>query len=118
MVVVIAWVVAVLSFGYMLPWAVAASRQKSNQASIGVLNLLFGWTIVGWFVTLIMACGAEPGARGPAQAVQVNNVVYAGNSNANVGYSAQQSSAGWYPSPTGPGRRYFDGATWTDHYAP
>lgn len=25
--------------------------------------------------------------------------------------------AGWYPNPQGPGRRYWDGSTWTEHCA-
>ncbi len=25
--------------------------------------------------------------------------------------------AGWYPNPEGPGRRYWDGSRWTEHYA-
>jgi Protein of unknown function (DUF2510) len=26
--------------------------------------------------------------------------------------------AGWYPDPTGHGQRFWDGARWTEHYAP
>lgn len=26
--------------------------------------------------------------------------------------------AGWYPNPTGPGQRYWDGQQWTEHTAP
>ena len=35
-VVAIAWICAVLTLLYMLPWAIAATRGKSNQAMIGV----------------------------------------------------------------------------------
>lgn len=55
-VVVIAWLVAILSVGYMLPWAIAASRSMPNQAAIGLLNLLLGWTVIGWIIALVMAC--------------------------------------------------------------
>jgi hypothetical protein len=54
--VTIAWIVAVLSGFYMLPWAIAATRGKSNSATIGLVNLLLGWTVVGWVVALVMAC--------------------------------------------------------------
>lgn len=44
---VIAWIVAVLTVGYMLPWAIAATRNKSNTAAIALINLLLGWSLVG-----------------------------------------------------------------------
>jgi Superinfection immunity protein len=56
---IIAWILAVLTFGYMLPWAIAATRGKSNAGMIGILNLLLGWTLVGWIVALVMACNAH-----------------------------------------------------------
>ena len=59
-VVAIAWILALLSFLYLLPWAVAATRNKSNQAAIFLLNFFLGWSFVGWIVALVMACGAEP----------------------------------------------------------
>lgn len=51
----LAWLVAIVSFGYMLPWAVACSRDMPNQGAIGLVNLLTGWTGVGWLVALVMA---------------------------------------------------------------
>ena len=30
----LAWIVAVLTFGYMLPWAIAVSRGKTNSTGI------------------------------------------------------------------------------------
>lgn len=55
----IAWIATVFSVGYMLPWAIAASRGKSNSGAIGWLTLLLGWTLIGWVAALIMACGAH-----------------------------------------------------------
>lgn len=55
----ITWVIAIVTVGYMLPWAVAATRGKSNSGAIAVLNLLLGWTAIGWIVALVMACGAH-----------------------------------------------------------
>ena len=54
--VAFAWVVTVLTLGYMLPWAIAATRGKSNSAAVALVNLLLGWTFVGWVVALVMAC--------------------------------------------------------------
>lgn len=56
---VIAWVVAILTAGYMLPWAIAATRGKSNSGAIGWINLLLGWTVIGWIIALVMACTAH-----------------------------------------------------------
>ncbi|HMQ27206.1 MAG TPA: superinfection immunity protein [Acidimicrobiales bacterium] len=60
-------VVTVLTAGYMLPWMVAALRGKSNAWPIFWINLLLGWTVVGWVIALVMACmphqvaGVRPG---------------------------------------------------------
>ena len=58
--VVTAWVCTVLTVGYLLPWAVAATRNRSNTAAIALLNLFLGWSLVGWVVALVMALGTEP----------------------------------------------------------
>jgi T4 superinfection immunity protein/uncharacterized protein DUF2510 len=57
--VAIAWVLTVLSIGYMLPWAIAATRGKSNSWAVGLVNFLLGWTFIGWIVALVMACTAH-----------------------------------------------------------
>lgn len=57
--VAIAWVLTVVTVGYLLPWAIAATRGKSNSWAVGVLNLLLGWTLLGWIVSLVMACTAH-----------------------------------------------------------
>jgi hypothetical protein len=54
--VAIAWVVTCLTLAYMLPWAVAATRGKSNSWAIGLVNFLLGWTFIGWLAALVMAC--------------------------------------------------------------
>ena len=48
-------IAAVLTFGYFLPWAIAASRNKSNAAVIGLLNFLAGWTILGWVAAVVIS---------------------------------------------------------------
>ena len=51
----VAIVVAVLSGGYMLPWAIAAVRGTRNAGTVFWVNLLLGWTVVGWIVALVMS---------------------------------------------------------------
>jgi Superinfection immunity protein len=53
---VFAWVFTVLTLLYFLPWAIAATRGKSNSGLLGLLTLLLGWTFIGWIVLLVMAC--------------------------------------------------------------
>jgi hypothetical protein len=37
---------------YFLPTLIAASRKATNGGSVFLINLLTGWTIIGWFVAL------------------------------------------------------------------
>jgi len=43
---------------YFLPAIIG--HNKRHAGAIFLVNLLAGWTIVGWFVALIWACVAEP----------------------------------------------------------
>lgn len=52
---VLAWILTVVTLGYFLPWAIALTRRKPNSGTIGLLNLLLGWTVVGWVVALVMS---------------------------------------------------------------
>ncbi len=106
-VLAVAWVVTVLTGLYMLPWAIAASRGKANQWAVFAVSLLLGWTVVGWIVALVMSCTAHR----PLAAVPMLGY-------APVAAIAQASPpAGWYPTPGGPGRQYWDGSQWTSYYS-
>jgi hypothetical protein len=53
---------------YMLPAIVAYKRKHRQRMPITVLNLLVGWTAIGWLVAIVWACTAdvepeEPGVR-------------------------------------------------------
>jgi T4 superinfection immunity protein len=43
---------------YFLPAIIG--RDKRDAAGIFLLNLLLGWTVIGWIIALIWACTAEP----------------------------------------------------------
>lgn len=51
-------VVAVLFVAsvYFLPLIVAIARAHHNAFAIGVLNLLLGWTLLFWILSLVWAC--------------------------------------------------------------
>ena len=40
---------------YFFPSVIAKSRNKNNYWAIFVLNLFFGWTLIGWVGSLIWA---------------------------------------------------------------
>lgn len=44
---------------WVSPILVASRRGKSNVGGIAIITLLLGWTVVGWFVALVMACAVE-----------------------------------------------------------
>lgn len=102
----ISWIAAIVTIGYFLPWAIAASRGKSNTGAIAVLNLLVGWTIIGWFVVLVMAFGAH-------QVVPQTVVVAAPQPAAlpTAQAAAVTAPAGWYAQPDG-SQRYWTGQAW------
>lgn len=56
---------------YFLPMTVAALRKHHDGGAIAVLNLLLGWTVLGWIVSLVWALTAirSPATAPTAQAV-------------------------------------------------
>lgn len=100
-VVIVAWVLTALTSGYLLPWAVAATRGKADTGSIALINVLLGWTVIGWIAAVVLACMPHR-VVGPAPGVQV----------------VWPPIAGWYAAPDGYDRQWWDGTAWTDHRAP
>ena len=45
---------------YFLPAIIAAVRHTHNLTGILLLNIFLGWTIIGWFVALLMALFSMP----------------------------------------------------------
>jgi Superinfection immunity protein len=58
---------------YVVPTIVAVSRDMPNKGSTIAINLLLGWTVIGWVVALAMALG-DSTSRGAHVVVQ-NNLV-------------------------------------------
>jgi hypothetical protein len=55
------WVLATLAtFAFIAPSIVAIAREVPNQASVIVINLLLGATVIGWIVALAMAVRSKP----------------------------------------------------------
>ena len=49
---------------YLLPSFVALVRKSHNVSGVVVVNILAGWTGLGWVAALVMAC--LPGPKEPA----------------------------------------------------
>lgn len=46
---------ALMIFFYFLPTLAAGSRKHLNKEAIFALNLLAGWTVLGWLVAFVWA---------------------------------------------------------------
>ena len=57
-------VIAALFF-YLLPSMIASIRNVEHGGAIIAINLLFGWTVLGWIAALIWAVVEKP--RGKAE---------------------------------------------------
>jgi hypothetical protein len=55
---IIPGLIVLVGFLYFLPGAFAAHRGHPNKGAIFVLNLLLGWTFLGWAAAMIWACTA------------------------------------------------------------
>jgi hypothetical protein len=51
-------IVAVL-VAYLIPSILAVQDKKRNKTAIIALNILTGWTLVGWIVSLVWALTKE-----------------------------------------------------------
>jgi uncharacterized membrane protein len=40
---------------YMLPTLIAFGREHPRRQDVAVLNILLGWTLIGWFVVFLWA---------------------------------------------------------------
>jgi len=44
---------------YFLPSIIAILRKKRNVVAIILLNFLFGWSVIGWVITLIWSMTSD-----------------------------------------------------------
>jgi len=50
-------------FAWITPVIVAVARENRNRNQVLVVDLLLGWTGIGWIVALVMALQAKPEGR-------------------------------------------------------
>jgi hypothetical protein len=56
---------------YCIPTIVAFARKHKDAPAIAAVNVFLGWTVIGWFMSLIWSL-ADPNGRGGNQTVIVN----------------------------------------------
>jgi Superinfection immunity protein len=49
---------------YFIPMIVALRRRHPSSGGIAVINIVFGWTLIGWVVALAWALSGKRGERG------------------------------------------------------
>jgi hypothetical protein len=57
--VLIAILVSFVTVGYLAPWSIAYARHHQKQTPIFLINLLLGWTLIGWLAALIWAFSSD-----------------------------------------------------------
>jgi uncharacterized membrane protein YGL010W len=58
--------VVVLGLLYLLPTFLAFARTSQRRFRVLTVNVLLGWTVIGWIAALIMTFAYEPAAAGSA----------------------------------------------------
>ena len=50
----------IVVFIYMLPTLIAFGREHPRRLDLAVVNILFGWTLIGWLACFFWAAFARP----------------------------------------------------------
>ena len=53
---ILVFILAVVLPLYLVPFLIARSKKHPQKTAILILNLLLGWTMLGWVVALVWAC--------------------------------------------------------------
>jgi nucleoside permease NupC len=59
---------------YFLPTQIASKRKNKNINSIFVINLFFGWTLLGWCISLAWALIKEDNQKPENISEKLNNI--------------------------------------------
>ena len=102
--------VAVMSAAlYLLPVLIGRLRRVPDLGSVAVINVLLGWTLLGWAAALAMALRSTHPGPPPVQVVQ--------HFPQPQPWPGHQSPAGW-AGPPGPPPPPEAGAGWAQRFGP
>ena len=61
----------VLALLYLLPSMLAWKRQSRRRWKITAINVLLGWTVIGWIVSMVLTYAYEPPTAGETDEAHV-----------------------------------------------
>jgi hypothetical protein len=65
------WIILLVVLGfYFLPTIIANQKCHASEGLVFVVNLLFGWTLLGWIAALIWAASGPFRKGAPSQPVE------------------------------------------------
>ncbi len=97
---------------YMLPTILGSVRKVINIGSVFAINLLLGWTLIGWAVALAMALRTNPPYAYSQMWTSPPSPGFVPGPNIRP---PAGPPAGWYADPSDPsGQRWWDGQRWTE----
>jgi len=56
-------IIATIGAVYLLPAELAYARRHRNKGAVLALNVLGGWTVVGWVLALVWALYRDPSSH-------------------------------------------------------
>jgi hypothetical protein len=62
----------IIALLYFLPTVIALMRQHKDAPAIAAVNILLGWSVIGWLVSFVWALTDPSGRRGGSQTVVIN----------------------------------------------
>ena len=96
------WLIVIVPLflvAYFIPFFVAAARRHRFKTAIGLINLLLGWTIIGWLAAMIWAVNRDVGEEQGELSASSGPLTYLNEPSLN------ERSIGNQASETGPTRK-------------
>ena len=69
------FIILVLMFLYLVPTFIAAARHRQNRIMIFNVNLLIGWTLIGWVVALVWSLARDGAIVTPSVAAAAQSEI-------------------------------------------